>query len=278
MATNKTQAPASKSWMKILGIVLLLGLALGFAKNAIARNGVEQVCRKITGLQLKIRNLNLSLLKGMLDAKGIALYNPRGFQDRVMIDISELYGDVDVPSILQGKPHVEELRLDLREFVIVKNKDGKLNLDALKPASKAKADKETEPQKKEEAVKKATPQIRIDKLVLKVGKVVYKDYSAGGEPSVQEFNVNLNETHENITNINALVPLLVSRAVMNTTIASLANLDMQSLVQQYGLNGADLKTVGLEQFGGFLEKAGAGGAGAAAGLKSLFGDLIKKEE
>jgi hypothetical protein len=66
-------------------------------------------------------------------------------------------------------------------------------------------------------------------IELKIGKVVYKDYSRGTEPFVQEFNVNLNERYSNITDPYKLVSLIVVKALWNTTIASLANFNLDGL-------------------------------------------------
>ena len=44
-----------------------------------------------------------------------------------------------------------------------------------------------------------------------------------------EFNVNINEKYENITNPYSLVSLIVVKALMNTTIARLTNFDLRGL-------------------------------------------------
>lgn len=221
-------------------VVAVLGVSL--AKNGIAQSAVQGVFKKVTGLDLKIASLNLGLRDGRLDARGIRLNNPSGFTDPVMVDMPVLLVDLDPGSIFKSEKHIEEVQLDLKELLVVKNVDGKLNLDHLKPAGskKATADKPAQ---------KADPiPVRIDSLKLKIGKVIYKDYSKGGKPSVQEFDLNLNESYTNITNVNAILPLIVSKALFNTTLGKLINFDVSGLASQLDLSGVNLDSLGMGKF------------------------------
>jgi uncharacterized protein involved in outer membrane biogenesis len=290
-----------KKLITLLLIVVVAVLGISLAKNGIAQSAVQGVFKKVTGLDLKIASLNLGLRAGRLDARGIRLNNPPGFTDPVMVDMPVLLVDLEPASLFKSEKHLEEVQLDLKELLVVKNKDGKLNLDYLKPAGskKATADK---PAKKSEPI-----MMRIDSLKLKIGKVIYKDYSKGGSPSVQEFDLNLNETYSNITNVNAIMPLIISKAIMNTTLGKLINFDVSGLVSQLDLSGANLDSLGLGKFKdigsqaakqaqGALSEATkllqgtASGSGDAAkdltksadeavkGVADLFGSLTKKAQ
>ena len=73
------------------------------------------------------------------------------------------------------------------------------------------------------------PELQIDVLELKIGKVVYKDYSKGTPPKVREFNVNIDERFENITNPRTFITLIIVKALKNTTIARLTNFNLGAL-------------------------------------------------
>jgi len=73
------------------------------------------------------------------------------------------------------------------------------------------------------------PELQIDVLELKIGKVVYKDYSKGTPPKSKEFNVNIDERYENITDPRAFISLIMVKALKNTTIASLTNFNLGAL-------------------------------------------------
>ena len=219
--------------MKKIGIIIAVAIVilvlLSGMKNMIVKVGVEKGAKVVTGLKLNIGSLNIGFIKTLVGIKDIRLYNPKGFEDKVMVDIPEVYVDYDLPAIIKGDVHLYDVKLHLKECFIVKNKDGQLNLDSLKTiqdlAGKKSSTKKT---------KKAKGDFQIDQLELKIGRVVYKDYSKGGKPYVLQFNVDIDEKYNNITDPNALVSLIVMKVVMNTTIGKLIKLDMTGLQDTVG--------------------------------------------
>jgi len=205
----------------IIGVLVVL-VALSVCKDLVVKVAVEKGVEIVTGLKLSTRSFNVGILNGVVSIKGLRLFNPKGFEDPVMIDMPEIYVHYDLPAILTGKLHFQQVRINLKDFIVVKNEKGELNLDSLNVVKAQKEGKKTE-------AKAGMPGIQIDKLQLKIGKAMYKDYSGGGKPSVREFNVNLDETYTNIRNPYVLVSLIVVRTLSNTTIASLSNFDINGL-------------------------------------------------
>jgi len=224
-----------KFFLIVIILVVALVVGLSFGKNLLVKSTIEKGVKLVTGLQLRIGSLNIGIVKTLVGIKSLKLYNPEGFQDRVMLDMPEVFVDYDLPAALKGTVHLNEVRIDLKEFIVVKNKEGKLNLDSLKVVKAQKEGKDPEEKEKGKA-----PDIKIDLLKLKIGMVIYKDYSSGSKPTVRKFNVNINETHENITNPYALVSLIVVKALARTAIANLTNFDLNGLEGTLGdtLSGA----------------------------------------
>ena len=213
-----------KKYLIILIAVVVVVFVVALAKDIIIKVSVEKGVELVTGLKLNIGGLNVGILNPVVGIKNLKLLNPPSFPDRTMIDMPEIYVKYDLPAIIGGKIHLPEVRLALKEFVVVKNADGKLNLDALRTVQ---AHKEGTPPSQKAPGK--APEIKIDSLKLSIGKVVYKDYSNGGTPNVKEFNINLNESYTNVDDPYALASLIVVKALMNTSIASLTNFDLQGL-------------------------------------------------
>ncbi|MBN1794797.1 MAG: hypothetical protein JW844_07535 [Candidatus Omnitrophica bacterium] len=255
-------------------VILIAGLAVG--KDVIAKTAIEKGARIVTGLELTMKSFNMGILKTSVGIKELKLFNPLGFEDRVMLDMPEIYVDYDLPALFAKKIHLREMRIDLKEFVIVKNKDGESNLDKLKAIQQPK-----EGEAKEEKGKGAAPEMRIDNLHLKIGKVVMKDYS-GKSPSVREIQINLDETFKNIDSPNELVSLIVFKALINTPFAALANVNMGALGDSVSgaLSGAGEVAGAAVDTAGKTLKAGTEGAGKAvegAGKAvGEVGDAIKK--
>ena len=160
----------------------------------------------------------------------------------------------------------------------MKNEKGALNLNSLKVV---KAEKEGV--KAEEKGGKA-PNVQIDNLRLKIGKAVYKDYSHGN-PSVKEFNVNIDERYTNITNLYAVVSIIVVKTLSNTAIANLTSFDlnglkgpvMDNLLKATGINekAAGIAQQLLQTSNDNAPQAAKGVSETAGKAANALGDIFK---
>ena len=216
--------------MPIVVSILLVVLSLAIGKNLIAQAVIENGVRILTGLPLKMGRFDFSLLKTNVGIWDLKLYNPAGYPDKVMVQVPEIYIDYDLAALLRGAAHFEEIRIHLKEFVVIKNDKGELNLNSLKAlqasqgAKKPAVDARPEPGKKAKASK-----MQIGRLSLQMEKVIYKDYSKSGEPSTREFNLNVNEQYQDIKNLNFVVGIIVLKMMLHTPLANLTNFDVAGL-------------------------------------------------
>ena len=212
----------------IISIIFALLVAVFFGKNLIVKTSVKAGVKAMTGLKLNIKSMNVGILNSLIGIDGLQLFNPPGFVDELMVDLPEAYVDYDLGAFIKRKVHLEEVRLNLKEFSVIKNEKGELNLDSLRVVEEKKEEKvEGEEEKEEEKTK--MPELQIDVLELKINKVVYKDYSKGTPPKSKEFNVNIDERYENITDSRAFISLIIVKALKNTTIARLTNFNLGAL-------------------------------------------------
>ncbi len=226
----------------VLIVLVAVLLVFSFLKDSIIKASVEKGTELVTGLQLNIKKLNVGIFTSVVDIKGLRLHNPKGFPDKIMLNMPEIYVKCDLKAIMNKNIHLEELRIHMQEFTVVKDSNGNLNLDSLRQAKKGKKGTPS-PDKKAGQEKGEMPKIQIDKLKLKIGKVVYKDYSKGGTPSVQDFEVGIDKQFENITDPNQLVSLIVNQALIKTSIARLTNFDISVLS---GLSGGQLESIQVQ--------------------------------
>jgi hypothetical protein len=209
----------------VLWILLAVGLLFA-AKNFIAKVIISGAVGVMTGLPLQIQQMQMEVFRSHLQMEGVKLFNPVGFPDKVMVDLPELYVDYDLGAFFKGQTHLKELRIDLEEFVVVKNEQGQLNLDSIQAVKELKTRKGMKPSSEEKGEPAA---FLVDFLELRVGRVIYKDYSGGTPPLVREFQVDLHERYRNITDPHALAGLIVTRTLVKTTIANLANFELKML-------------------------------------------------
>jgi len=228
----------------IPAIVFAVLIALFIGKNMIIKTSVTTGVKAVTGLKLKIRSMDVGVFKSLMGINELQLYNPQGFEDKLMVDLPEIYVDYNLGAIMGGKVHLEEVRLNLKEFTVVKNEAGELNLDSLRVVKEA--EEVEKPEKSDTGNEKTEmPDIQIDLLKLKIDKVIYKDYTKGTPPKEKVFNVKIDEQYEDITDPQSFVRLIIFKALKNTTIASLTNFDLGKL--QSGISGTVKKTTEMAQ-------------------------------
>ena len=147
-----------------------------------------------------------------------------------MVDMPEIYVNYELASFCKGKVHLEEVRLNLQELTVIRNAQGQVNINALRPVRESSTKSKLTPSEKTSNTGKP-PAIEVDVLELTIGKVVYKDYTTT-PPQVREFPLNVHERFEHITNPSALGSLIVTGALIKTTIAQLADIDLKALQSQ----------------------------------------------
>jgi hypothetical protein len=151
-----------------------------------------------------------------------------------------------------------------------------VNIDSLKTIQQQQKQKEKAEKAPPPEAKK--PKIQIDVFRLKIGRVVFKDYSKGGEPYVKGFSINIDDTYTNITDPNELISLILLKALQKTTISSLTGFSLDDLKSSLPYTMTSPKQVATatgmkvqETLTGAPEQAGDLVSGAADAISGLFG-------
>jgi hypothetical protein len=207
-----------KKFKKILTFLFIIILGVLFLKDIFLKVVFENGVRFATGVKLSVDSFNVGVFKSRVNITGLKLYNPKGFEDRIMLDIPNIFIDYSLPAIFERRAYFKELKLNLKELKVVKNKEGKTNLDYLNSYKEQK-----EGVGKKDKLKAKTLDIQIDNLELRIGRLIYKDYTKKGAPLVKEFNVNLYEKYADITNINTVLGTILVKVFARTTIFGIAS-------------------------------------------------------
>ncbi len=213
-----------KSALKILTAAALVFVLLGMLKNGIVQGILSASLSKVMHVSVKIGGAKVSFLASSMNLRNVRVYNPRGFPEKLMVEAPQVAIDFEPQALLKGVFHFKEVKLNLKQVTVIKDKHGRLNVNALKPTEK---EKEKVAPRVKEGENKPKTKLQIDRLQLTVGRVVYKDYSRGGEPQVQQFDVNINNrVYTHIDNPTALVSLIMVETLTRTTLGRLAELDL----------------------------------------------------
>jgi len=196
----------------VIVVVIIALFIIGLVKDQIIKSIVTAAIEKNTGTKAAIGGFSLGLLTHSVEIKNFKMYNPSGFPQGLLIDLPYAKVDLDVPAFFKKELHLRELTVELRELDLVKNKQGEMNVDALKVS------KERETRKPVSSAKKEEMPMRIDTLNLKIGKIVSKDYTASGEPLISVNDVNIQKTYKNITSISQLILLILTEPMKSAGI------------------------------------------------------------
>src|ERR1035438_1671559 len=118
-------------WKILPGLVVLLA-GIFLARNFIARVSVEYGAKKITGFPLEIGSVDVGLFSSKVDVRNLKLMNPPEFQEKMFVDMPQLYIDYRLRSMLSGAPHINDMLINIKQLVVVKTDKGDSNAMKLK--------------------------------------------------------------------------------------------------------------------------------------------------
>ena len=173
-----------KKLIIVLGIVVISLAGIAVFKNLIIKSVVTTVASGMIGAPVHMDRFSLDYFSSTIRISGFKIYNPTGYPEGVLVSCPKIKVIYDRSTLFNPKRHFLLVDVDLKEMGVVKNKDGKLNVDSLKIVKEYKAS--------------STIKMQIDILNLSMGQIVYKDYTAGQEPSVRVYNVNKHNTYKGI--------------------------------------------------------------------------------
>jgi len=191
----------------LAGIILVLVaiFLLGITKDIIIKSVITIVASKVTGAPVHIDSFSMGIFNQTVKISGLKIYNPQGFSRGILINVATANVTYDLGALLKKKIHLAKVEFDLKEMDLEKNKGGKLNVDSLKVAKREDGGKGKETGKPA----KQLP-LSIDMFRLDMGKLIYKDFSLGKEPSVQVYDINIHKVYKNITSAQQLAALIMS--------------------------------------------------------------------
>ncbi len=199
----------------VLGIVVVFLSGIALFKNLIIKSVVTRAVYGITGAPVHIDRFKLNILSSTIDISGFKMYNPSGFPEGTLVFCPKIKIIYDWDSLFKQKRHFLLVEIELKEMGLTKNKKGNLNVDSLKIVEEPKSFPPTP--------------IQIDLLTLNIGKIVYKDYTVGANPSVRVYDVNRQKSYKGIPTTQQLALLVLAEpmkaaAIKNAKIYGVAML------------------------------------------------------
>ena len=217
-----------KKFILALGIIFIFLAILLFSsfliiKNLKIKEIVEKQIEESLGIDVSIERMEFSPLLAHIGASGITIYNPGDFEEKELAYIDAIHFIFDpVEMLTRKKPNIYILGLSLKRLNIIKNQEGKVNIEEINPLKNENA-----------ALQDKTPYY-FDVIVLSVGQVRLVDYSGTNKKEhIYPININ-NATFISLKDEQDVVKMIISKAIENTDIGKIINLKIIPVVSQIG--------------------------------------------
>lgn len=185
-----------KKFLVVIGIVVIFLVGISIFKNLIIKSVVTTAASRIIGAPVHMDSLSLNLFNSTINISGFKIDNPDGFPQGMFVSCPQIKVIYDPATLFKPKRHLLLVEIKLKELGLTKNKDGELNVDSLAIVKQS----ESAP---------ATP-MQIDLLTLSIGRIVYKDYTVGMEPSVRVYDINKQESYKGVPTAQQLILLVLA--------------------------------------------------------------------
>jgi len=195
-----------KKFLIILLSIAIIYCAFYFTKDYLISNFVNRAITKFLGVQVEISGYSWDIVNSAVRIKDCRIYNPESFPKGLLVDIQDINCEYDLTLLLRKELHLTIFELSLKELIVIKDKNGKFNIDALNFVQRQQIEQKP---------------MHIDVLKLNVDKVIYKDYSLGDKPLIQLRHVNVRNTYKNINSAEQLSLLIFSDALKSMAITGL---------------------------------------------------------
>ncbi len=191
-------------------IIVIIGLfALSIGKDQVIKTIVTVTATELTGAPVHIDYFYLSTLGRQVRISGFKMYNPKGFSNGILLDLPKVSVKYDLGALFHGKIHLVSSEIDLKEMDLEKNSQCELNVDALKVVKQGE---------KQEGGSSGRMSMDIDRLDLGIAKIISKDYSAGKEPVIKVYDINIHKSYRNIRSGRQLVALILTEPMKSAGI------------------------------------------------------------
>jgi len=159
----------------VIGIPVLIIVAilvLGLSLDSVIKAGVEKVGPMATGTDVRLKDVDISILSGKGELNGIVIGNPAGFKSASAFSLNKVRVALDVQSVFSDKIIIDEIYIDAPEVTYETGGKGTnintimKNINSFSGSQGSTASKESAAGAEGEG-----PKIQINNLIVKNGKV-----------------------------------------------------------------------------------------------------------
>ena len=148
----------------IIGLLVLLAAAAGvfvLFGNGIIKAAVEKQASKALGVEVTVRDIDLSLFSGGLQLEGLQVRNPEGYNHENLLKLENISVNTRISSLFKDTVNIQYIKLSGMDLVL-EQKNITSNLQEV--VSNIKKGRKSDKKESPELEKKKGKQLIIDKL------------------------------------------------------------------------------------------------------------------
>ena len=115
----------------LCAVLLVLLVVLLLSRDWILKQVAIRSVAENTGLRAEIGSVTSGLRAPFLRVQNVKLFNPPEFGGGLLLDAPEFYARFDAALAAVGRLHFKEMRLNIAELTVIRDAQGRLNLDHL---------------------------------------------------------------------------------------------------------------------------------------------------
>ena len=160
-------------WAARITVVLLpLLVALLIGRNWILKQVAVRSVAETTGLRAEIGSISTGLRSPYLQLRDVKLFNQPEFGGGSLLDAPEFYASFDPVLAAAGWLHFSEMRVNIAELTVIRDAQGRLNLDHLEREYRTRDAERRRRGKHTNEMEFAG----IDRLDVTIGRILYVDH------------------------------------------------------------------------------------------------------
>ncbi len=184
--TKKKSSPLSNGATTLIAL-FLLGCFLVFLLPVVVEAVFQSQLSKATTLPVEIGKVHFSLRRPQFSIQEIQILNPSGFPAGPLAQVGEVRARYSPSPKFVGGFELKKVEIDFKDFRLIRNETGKLNLPSLAPAENRNL---------------------INEVILNLGPVTYTDLSSG-QPAQETFDLALSHAiYRNVKGISGILEIL----------------------------------------------------------------------
>jgi len=143
----------------VIAVVLVVGFFL--IGNSLIKVGIEKGGSMALGVPVKVGNVHLSILRGMVTIDSLQVANPAGYKNEYLLELNKGKVAVSLGSLLSDTIHIKEINLDGTKLAIEQKGLSSNIKDLLNAMPKSKPQEAPKPEEKPKGPGK---KLVVDKL------------------------------------------------------------------------------------------------------------------